>query len=392
MTYLSLYLEVEILCIIVTAIIAIRMQFGVTPVRAQQYFVAALIGVELFLCLEAVTAIFSYGEMSWSKDLYFWLVSAYYWSETIACHEWYLYFEAASYHKHALNTRTFGVYTGVFVYMHLLLLLINGKTHFMFTINEAFLTVKGDYYFVQFIFPFFYLCFSFVRIVHSAYKEENFSEKGKILTTAIFPMLTLFCSVLQLKYHWLPLVCVGVAVAVVVIFCNSLETQISKDSLTGLNNKREFLRDADRKIKNYREEMGLYFLMLDLDDFKKINDMYGHQEGDNALIHFADALKEACNRTRKRCTIARYGGDEFTILAEASDPEEITILVDEIRYELGNSNRIYNTPYQLQASIGVARYGKKMTGLRELLHTADQNMYNEKEKKKVGRRKVVIER
>lgn len=145
------------------------------------------------------------------------------------------------------------------------------------------------------------------------------------------------------------------------------------DELTGLYNRRGFLASATHQIKlAQRNGQNVLLLFCDLDNLKGINDSYGHQEGDLALIRAADALEDTF---RDSDIIARLGGDEFAVLAsEASLPNREDIL-PRLEESLARANNA-ETRYQLSLSIGVARFDPlNPSTLGELMARADKNMY-----------------
>ena len=110
-----------------------------------------------------------------------------------------------------------------------------------------------------------------------------------------------------------------VALAVLFIYLNAQNRQITTDGLTGLNNRREFDAHLQRKIELCPEhEWGL--LMIDVDDFKRINDELGHAVGDEALWHTADILRGVFGKDP--VFLARYGGDEFVLIYSGMSEEE----------------------------------------------------------------------
>lgn len=148
------------------------------------------------------------------------------------------------------------------------------------------------------------------------------------------------------------------------------------DELTGLYNRRGFLALAEQQLKCAgRNERGLMLFFLDLDRLKQINDSFGHLEGDLALIHTAEILRETF---RDSDIIARFGGDEFTVLAiEASDHSE-TSITTRLQENLRNHNE-RDLRYSLSLSMGVAQFNPKhSTSIGELMAEADQAMYEQK--------------
>ena len=148
------------------------------------------------------------------------------------------------------------------------------------------------------------------------------------------------------------------------------------DELTGLYNRRGFMVLAERQLKLARRSgRGLLLFFTDLDGLKRINDSFGHSEGDRALKRTAEALE---NSFRDSDVIARLGGDEFAALAiEASDFSETAI-----RSRLGEclkSVSSRDSRYSISVSLGAARFDpRSSTSLRALMLQADQAMYEVK--------------
>ena len=125
------------------------------------------------------------------------------------------------------------------------------------------------------------------------------------------------------------------------------------DSLTGLNNRR-YLRDQlDRELaRAVRARYPVSLIVFDLDNFKEINDTYGHSAGDEALKHVASVLKQP---TRRSSTICRYGGDEFCIVVPECGAEEAQLVADRLRSEIESSPlRFGEERIQLRLSGGIA--------------------------------------
>jgi diguanylate cyclase (GGDEF)-like protein len=151
------------------------------------------------------------------------------------------------------------------------------------------------------------------------------------------------------------------------------------DELTGFFNRRGFLASAAQQLKlAYRDRQNVLLLFCDLDGLKKINDSFGHAEGDLALVRAADALEETF---RDSDVLARLGGDEFAILAwEASIPDLGTML-SRLEKSLRRANA-EESRYQLSLSVGVARYDPQSPlSLGDLMAQADADMYRHKNRR-----------
>jgi diguanylate cyclase (GGDEF)-like protein len=148
------------------------------------------------------------------------------------------------------------------------------------------------------------------------------------------------------------------------------------DDLTCLYNRRAFFAAATHQLKLARRNaQTMHLIFCDLDDLKRINDTFGHREGDLAILRAADALDEAF---RDSDILSRIGGDEFAVLAVTQSDECAGVLLDRLDRSLKKSNA--NEPrYTLSLSVGAARFDpKKPASLGELMAQADKAMYERK--------------
>lgn len=169
---------------------------------------------------------------------------------------------------------------------------------------------------------------------------------------------------------------IGLSLSALLIYLNIQNGKINKDYLTGLYNRREldlYLKNAIIKLD--KEEL-LFMMMIDINSFKKINDTYGHLEGDQALIHTANLFTETF---RADDFIARYAGDEFIIIAKLSCKSSAKMLVQRLRKNLIELNDRNTKPYDINLSIGYDIYDPalKMNANEFLTHT-DTLMYQDK--------------
>ncbi len=155
------------------------------------------------------------------------------------------------------------------------------------------------------------------------------------------------------------------------------------DDLTGLYNRRGFSALAQQELKKAnRMKRGMLLLFADVDDLKKINDSFGHQEGDLALIDTANILKETF---RDPDIIARIGGDEFVVLATETSASSADILTARLKERLKAANRKETRRYELSISIGIVQYNPEQPcSIDELLDQADKMMYEQKRNKNSG--------
>ncbi|MCJ7679871.1 MAG: sensor domain-containing diguanylate cyclase [Candidatus Aminicenantes bacterium] len=160
-----------------------------------------------------------------------------------------------------------------------------------------------------------------------------------------------------------------------------LENLSLLDDLTGLYNRRGFYVAAKSEmIKSHQDGNRLFLLYLDLDHLKKINDTWGHQTGDQALVRFVEILKSTF---RKSDVMGRMGGDEFAVIAIESMPDLPELLLDRVNKNMISLNETKKYSFTLALSSGTARYNPAdPITIDDLLKKADAEMYKTKNAKK----------
>lgn len=149
------------------------------------------------------------------------------------------------------------------------------------------------------------------------------------------------------------------------------------DPLTGLTNRSLFYDRLETALRSAsRNEGGLALLYLDFNDFKQINDTWGHETGDQLLIEMARRLA-GC--TRETDTVARMGGDEFTVLlADIRDHTSLDTAVAKIREIMAPPFELAGETFHVSCSVGSALYPEDGETARQLLGKADASMYVDK--------------
>jgi len=167
---------------------------------------------------------------------------------------------------------------------------------------------------------------------------------------------------------------------------DKLEEIATRDSLTGLLNKKEILRILEAELKRARRHAAnISVMMLDLDYFKDINDTYGHQTGDNVLVAAARVIEK---HVRGIDYVGRYGGEEFLVVLPATSRAESSEIAERIRHSLETTAITVSKSEEvnLTTSIGIAIFPEDSEEQRDLLSNADQALYHAKA---AGRNRVV---
>lgn len=167
----------------------------------------------------------------------------------------------------------------------------------------------------------------------------------------------------------------------------ALHQQATTDPLTKLENRRAFLEQAEEHLALHKRYGSTYsVLMLDIDYFKKINDSYGHDGGDKALIMIAEIL---LSLTRKVDTVARIGGEEFAILLPDTNRLGTAVMAERVRSAIEQHNiNIDGTNLNITVSIGIASQDAEHTDtVRDLMRIADKRLYLAKD---MGRNRIAV--
>ena len=152
------------------------------------------------------------------------------------------------------------------------------------------------------------------------------------------------------------------------------------DPLTNLLNRRAFDNKLDRAIQDAeRKGSKLALLFIDLDDFKIVNDQFGHDAGDHVLVQVARRLEE-CSEGND--FVARFGGDEFVICTEsANEFHHVLLKVENVLSMVARSIEFEKQALKVGASIGVSRFPDQSRCKEDLIVLADEAMYQHKQSK-----------
>lgn len=155
----------------------------------------------------------------------------------------------------------------------------------------------------------------------------------------------------------------------------------TRDSLTGLYN-RQYLEDYANKAIDRMQRHGsvLILVFIDIDNFKYVNDTFGHDQGDAVLQKVSAIFQEVF---RKYDTVVRYGGDEFIILLEEKNYDKT--LMKTILEQVVKRVEESLLQFKISASYGCATAPKEAKDLKELISIADERMYAHKREKKAAR-------
>lgn len=255
------------------------------------------------------------------------------------------------------------------VIIEVTLLVINIFKPIVFNINDKNTYERGPYYLL-------FVIVGFVLILYGyAYYLIN---KLKTPSLRYFPVIGFLTPILignavQMQFYGISLLPISFTVAFAAISIALQNECIYIDKLTGVYNRYEL--DKVLKKRMFRSNYRIAAMMLDLNDFKSINDNFSHEEGDNALVAFANIIDET---TGADGIVVRFAGDEFIILMPKFKSDDLTEYKDRINAELEKYNETSGKPYKLSAAIGGKIFDPNQDNMNDLVTQIDALMYSDK--------------
>lgn len=229
--------------------------------------------------------------------------------------------------------------------------------------------------------PYIYMATILFYTIRKAMQEENHIEKRRHLFIGFFPLMVIAGGITQMVFFpYIPIYCFTCLILMLIFYIQSIELRISLDPLTNLNNRGQLMRYTSQTANLRQEGRLTIVIMMDIDQFKAINDTYGHAEGDRALVIVSDSLRKAVNSHSMPSFICRYGGDEFILIIHPAAKEEADQLIREIRGEI--DRLCSNVPYPISVSVGYDILGDEKDTIQSCMQRADRNLYLDKENRR----------
>lgn len=375
----ALKIEIFLMCMIVLIGLAIRSRRSLFSSTQQL----------LFSMLGCTSAAYIFFDMIWTLSdgvsgtvglTANWISNAVSFSLfALACLFWFLYSETMQGSRLLTTTSRLALVT-LPTALVVVLAFTSYWTHALFYIDAQGVYRRGALYMIQPVVSYCYIIHTSLHAFVQSRRVESLQKKAIYRTLAFFAVPAMIGGIVQVAWS-IPGLCVGIAASNLLLYLIYQEQLISTDPLTGLNNRNRFETYMQTLFSGADHAEDTYLLIMDADGFKHINDHYGHVEGDHALEIISSVLKEVCSPSGG--FIARYGGDEFVVVQRDATERDIVDLNTAINDALAQAE----VPYPLCMSIGYARYDSGVETWRDLLRTADAELYRVKaEKKKAGAR------
>lgn len=247
----------------------------------------------------------------------------------------------------------------------------------LFSINEENLYKRGDYFFIVAIMSLSYLFSSMLITIRDVKKNGMIYERQVYIQLVVFPIAVIISSILQFVFFGISIIWATTMLVLLSVYIYLQNSEISTDHLTGLSNRRQFDMFLKRKTETFSGKNELFLLIIDLNDFKKINDTFGHPVGDEALKNTARIIRNTGNDD----FFARTGGDEFAIIGMRNSEDEVKSFAEAVVASADSFNEVSGKVYKLSFSAGYALYKKGETE-SDFMIAADRAMYSIKKEYK----------
>lgn len=198
-----------------------------------------------------------------------------------------------------------------------------------------------------------------------------------------FAVPPFICVFVQVFIYGISIMINSVVISLLIVFLNTQTRSIYIDYLTGLNNRMKLEYYMREKVGKCKINKTFSAIMIDLDNFKNINDTFGHKTGDEALQIYAQILKRCL---RSNDFIARYGGDEFCIVLDSSDAADLEKIAGRLNCAVEKFNSAGGRPYKIGMSMGYAVYDyDSHMEAEDFQKLIDRLMYKDKRSKEKDR-------
>jgi len=250
------------------------------------------------------------------------------------------------------------------------------STGWFFTVDASNIYQRGQFFWAHlaccysiFLATFFYILINKKRL-----------EKRYFISLLLFFVPMSIGTALQViqygvSYNW-----VGMMLSLLIIYFYIQNRGLNTDYLTGAYNRRQFDGYAKAKIRNSTQDHPFAAIMMDIDDFKQINDTYGHETGDEVLKDAVMIIKQSL---RQHDFVARIGGDEFIVILNLNSQRDLEQTVKRIQQSVHMFNLVNKKPYRISFSFGYDIYNKNKMNLDGFLRHIDHLMYKNKNAKRM---------
>lgn len=267
-----------------------------------------------------------------------------------------------------------GLFVSILLAIACILCLISISNGIIFSVDANNIYQRGPFFHIITLFAYGYFTIGvvYLLIFRDSFRHRDFS------ILLFFPFPLLFGSLVQLLNYGTEVAGISMVLTLLVIYLNMQNSQANRDYLTSLYNRKLSEQYLSHLISLRKKDKTIVGILMDINNFKNINDTYGHDLGDTCLRYFSRLLADSF---KSHWFIARYGGDEFILIREDSSQQDLEEDLADFYGILELFNTKKTLPFDLSVSIGYCSY--ETSGALDgasFIKVLDDQMYANKRK------------
>ncbi len=256
-----------------------------------------------------------------------------------------------------------------------LLLVISQYNGIYYSIDGNNVYTRGPFFWINVMLILALMIVAFCLIL----LNRQYIERRYLFALLFFAAPPFIAVILQALFYGIALMLNSIALSLLVVFFNIQNKSMNTDYLTGVYNRKRLEAYLKEKVAMCSDKLTFSAILIDIDQFKSINDEFGHDVGDDALEATVALLRQCVRHTD---LIARFGGDEFYIVLDDMNLESLLATVDRIDCSAKQFNEANLKPYKLSFSMGYDVYDPRTKWNPEAFQKhIDNLMYADKRKK-----------
>ena len=262
-------------------------------------------------------------------------------------------------------------------------------TKWIFYIDDNNFYEKGTQPWLYILTSCFYLILVIVCALISVRKKVSIAEKKRYVIVACFSFIPLIAIAYKVFDHTnLSISQLCIVLALTCVYVNIQQQKITRDALSNLNNRFSFEKYLDDVILQFPENREpISLILIDVLNFKKLNDNFGHVEGDILICDIAAKLKKLCSS--KKCFLARYSGDTFAIVSIGMLTSEVSDFKETIKKSLEKNDN--DKKYEIKVLLSSKSYEMQLKNTKEFIQKTLAQITEDKAKIKTDNNAAKLE-
>jgi len=368
-------IQLHVFSIVVLIIISLSLRGKSNILTSSNRYFFALIWLNVSILLVSIVRALTNGESDpFLHGLYVCSLVIYFVLISVIILFWFLYvnYFMNEHRKHFKAILSFMI---PYVIINAILAHLSPRYGYVFSITESYSATPGPLYPLIFVVSVVLLFLSILYVFLHRHELARSDYRSLVMFT-LPPMVAAFIQPFDPSGT---ILWPAMTLSILIIYVNIQSKITNTDPLTGVYNRREFDR-LSKQIEQLKVKEKVAAIMIDIDDFKQINDEFSHQMGDLTLREIADILKRS---VRKDDFISRIGGDEFCIIIQIEKDDTLFDIVRRIHENIHyfNRRRLHLIPIKLSMGYGIYEESY-YSGFEDFLNKLDRKMYDDKQSSK----------